>query len=39
MNQEFLAGAEGVNERNLILQLSLVAVILIGAGLGLMMLG
>jgi hypothetical protein len=39
MNQEIFAGAEGVSDRHLILQLSLVAVILVIAGLGLMMLG
>jgi len=39
MNQEHLADVEGVQDRHLILQLIAVAIALIGAGLGLAMLG
>jgi hypothetical protein len=39
MNQEHLADVEDVHDRHLILQLIVVAVVLIGAGLGLAMLG
>jgi len=39
MNQEHLADVEGVHDRHLILQLIVVAIVLIAAGLGLAMLG
>jgi hypothetical protein len=39
MNQEHLADVEGIHDRYLILQLIVVAIMLIGAGLGLAMLG
>ena len=39
MNQEHLADVEGVHDRHLFLQLIVAAVMLIGAGLGLAMLG
>ena len=39
MSDSFLPGAQGTQDRHLIFQLSLLAVTLIAAGLGLMLLG